>query len=93
MNIKIKTKIRYKGQEYASPDELPAEARSAYAQAMSGTPTAASNGAVSKKIILNGQEFSDESEMSAAERKLYDDAIQLMRDGPAAMHSPGGSAA
>jgi hypothetical protein len=88
MNIKIKTKIRYKGQEYASPAELPAEARSAYAQAISGTPTA-SNSAVSKKIMLNGQEFSNENEMSAAERKLYDDAIQLMRDGPAAMHALG----
>lgn len=93
MNIKIKTKIRYNGQEYTSPDELPAEARSAYAQAMSGTPTAASNSVVSKKIMLNGQEFSNENEMPAAERKLYDDAIQLMRDGGAATHSPGASAA
>jgi hypothetical protein len=80
MNIQVKTKIRYKGQEYASPDDLPAEARSAYEAAMSGTSAAASQTAISKKILLNGQEFSSESDMPAAERKLYDDAIQLMRD-------------
>ena len=40
MNIQVKTKIRYKGQEYASPDDLPAEARSAYDAAMSGASAA-----------------------------------------------------
>jgi len=82
MNIQVKTKIRYKGQEYASPDELPAEARSAYEAAVSGASAAASQTAVSKKIVLNGREFSSESEMSAAERKLYNDAMQLIRDSP-----------
>ena len=86
MNISVKTKIRYKGQEYARPDQLPAEARSAYEAAMSGTTAAASNALVSKKIMLNGQEFSSENEMPAAERKLYEDAMQLMRDGRAAVH-------
>ena len=87
MNIQVKTKIRYKGQEYASPDDLPAEARSAYETAMSGTSSAASQAMVSKKILLNGREFSNENEMPAAERKLYEDAMQLMRDGRAAIHS------
>ena len=86
MNIQVKTKIRYKGQEYASPDDLPAEARSAYEMAMSDTSSAASQAMVSKKILLNGREFSNENEMPAAERKLYEDAMQLMRDGRAAIH-------
>ena len=93
MNIQVKTKIRYKGQEYASPDDLPAEARSAYEAAMSGTFAAASQATVSKKILLNGREFSNENEMPAAERKLYDDAMQLMRDSPAVTPPPSASAA
>ena len=93
MNIQVKTKIRYKGQEYANPNELPAEARSAYEAAMSGTSAAASQATVSKKILLNGREFSNENEMPAAERKLYEDAMQLMRDSPAVTPSPSASAA
>lgn len=88
MNISVKTKIRYKGQEYASSDELPAEARSAYDAAMAGTLPPAANATVSKKIRLNGQEFSSENEMPATERKLYDDAMQLMRDSAAATTPP-----
>jgi hypothetical protein len=80
MNISVKTKIRYHGQEYASPDELPAEARSAYQAAMSGISAVASQAMVGKKIVFNGQQFASENEMPAAERKLYDDAIQLFRD-------------
>jgi thiamine pyrophosphate-dependent acetolactate synthase large subunit-like protein len=83
MNINVKTKIRYQGREYASPEELPAEVRAAYEQAMSGTPGVAAASAISKKIVLNGQTFSNEDEMPAAERKLYDDAIKLMRDSSA----------
>jgi len=86
MNIQVKTKIRYKGQEYANPNDLPAEARAAYETATAGTSSAASQAMVSKKILLNGREFSNENEMPAAERKLYEDAMQLMRDGRAAIH-------
>lgn len=71
---------------------MPAEARSAYEAAISGT-TAAPNVAVSKTIMLNGQEFSSENEMPVAERRLYDDAMQLMRDSPAATPSPAAPAA
>jgi len=80
MNINVKTKIRYQGREYASPAELPAEARAAYEEAIAGTPSTGPNQTVSKKIILNGQEFSNEEQMSAGNRKLYEDAMQLMRD-------------
>lgn len=93
MNVSVKTKIRYKGQEYASPDQLPNEARSAYEAAMSGTSAATPKATVTKNIMLNGQEFSSENEMPVAERRLYDDAMQLMRDSPAATPSPAAPAA
>jgi hypothetical protein len=80
MNINVKTKIRYKGREYASPAELPADARAAYEQAIAGAPAAGPNQTVSKKIILNGQEFSNLDQMPAGDRKLYEDAMHLMRD-------------
>ena len=34
MNVKIKTKIRYKGQEYSDPNQLPPEVRAAYEKSM-----------------------------------------------------------
>jgi len=92
MNIQLKIKIRYEGQEYANPDDLPAEARSAYDAAMSGASAASFQATVSKKILLNGREFSNENEIPAAERKLYEDAMQLMRDSPAVTPSPSASA-
>ena len=34
MNISLKTKIRYNGQEYTSPDALPPEIRAVYERAL-----------------------------------------------------------
>jgi hypothetical protein len=88
MNVNVKTRIRYKGEEYASAEALPDDVRSAYEQAMSGAPSAAATTVVRKKIVLNGQTFSNETEMPADERKLYQDAMQLMRDHAAITPSP-----
>jgi len=45
MKVNLKTKIKYKGQEYSSVEELPPEARSAYEKAI-----AADSAAISTKI-------------------------------------------
>jgi len=67
VNIRIKTKIRYNGQEYSTPAELPADARAAYEKALrSGSGVVAS-----KKVVINGQEFASESALPA-DRVLLD---------------------
>jgi hypothetical protein len=76
----VKTVIRYKGQEYSSVDQLPAEARAAYESAMDKGGAAAAAPGVKQQIVLNGQHFASPDEMPAAVRKLYDDAIACVRD-------------
>ncbi|PYI93881.1 MAG: hypothetical protein DME97_03125 [Verrucomicrobia bacterium] len=75
----VRTVIRYKGQEYSSADQLPAEARSAYEAALTKGVVPAATPGVKQQILLNGQHFASPDEMSAAERKLYDDAIAFVR--------------
>jgi hypothetical protein len=82
INLKtnVKTVIRYKGQEYSSADQLPAEARSAYESAFAKGVAAAAAPGTKRQIFFNGQHFASPDEMPAAERKLYDDAIAYVRD-------------
>ena len=49
MKINVKTRIKYKGEEYSSVEELPPEARSAYDKAMAG----GGGTSVSSKIVFN----------------------------------------
>ena len=72
MKINVKTKIRYKGQEYSSPDELPPEVRSSYEKALAG--------AAKSKIVINGREFDSENEMPNDMRNFYDDVINLVQN-------------
>jgi hypothetical protein len=83
----VRTVIRYKGQEYSSLDQLPAEARTAYEAALARgvrTKTAAGN----ERIVVNGQRYASADEMPAAERKLYDDAISLVRNSTTTSNAP-----
>ena len=73
MNIKIKTKIRYKGQEYSDPSQLPPEVRAAYQDSMK-------SGSATKKIVFNGEEFANQSEMPADVRKLYDGVLSVIEN-------------
>jgi len=83
----VRTVIRYKGQEYSSLDQLPAEARAAYEAALAqGTAPKATNR--NEQIIVNGQHFDSADELPAAERKLYDDAISLVRDSTTIPNAP-----
>lgn len=80
MNITLKTKIQYNGQEYASPDALPPEIRAAYERTLASAAGPTANREVKTYLSINGQRFSSADEISAAEKKLYDDAMQLIRD-------------
>src|SRR5947207_13572094 len=90
INLKtnVRTIIRYKGQEYSSADQLPAEARSAYESALAKGVVAAGAPATKQQIVLNGQHFASPDEMPAVERKLYDDAISFDRKNGSSLPSP-----
>ena len=75
MKIDVKTKIKHKGQEYSSVEELPPEVRAAYEKAM-----AMGDASVSTKIVFNGQEYASLDQMPAAQRQLYEVALKLSQD-------------
>ena len=73
MSITLKSKIRYNGQEYSSPAELPPEVRMAYEEALH-------DGAMKKKFVFNGQQFADEEAMPPDVRKLCDDVMGVIEN-------------
>ena len=73
MSITLKSKIRYNGQEYSSPAELPPEVRMAYEKALH-------DGGVKKKFVFNGQQFADEEAMPPDVRKLCDDVMGVIEN-------------
>ena len=74
VSVTIKSKIRYNGREYASPADLPPEARAAYEKALH-------DGAVVKKrFSINGQSFTSEEEMPADVRRLCDDVMSVIEN-------------
>jgi hypothetical protein len=88
MNITLKTKIRYNGQEYSSVDQLPPEVRSVYEHAIAGGGNVVVKAGVAPKLVVNGRQFSSVDEMSEGEKKLYEDAMQLIRDNATAKPPP-----
>ena len=75
MKIRIKSKIRFDGQEYSSPRELPAEARAAYDKAMRAPAIVTSH-----RITINGEEFAGETDLRAGQKQIYDDVLALIQD-------------
>src|SRR2546429_5893546 len=73
VSITLKNKIRYNGQEYSSPAELPPEVRMAYEEALH-------DGAMKRKFVFNGQQFADEEAMPPDVRKLYDDVMGVIEN-------------
>jgi hypothetical protein len=82
MSFRFKTRIRFKGRQYASAEQMPAKARDAYTQAVGETPILHSGARLAAKlnakIIVNGVEFSNPGEMSVDERRLYHDALAAL---------------
>lgn len=68
VKISLKRKIRYNGQEYSDPNQLPPEGRAAYEKAMS-------DGAFTKKIVINAEVVTEQNE---AARKLCDDVMNII---------------
>jgi hypothetical protein len=75
VHIRIKTKIRFNGQEYSSARDLPVEARAAYEKAMRAPALVTAH-----NIVINGQEFAGEMDLPPGEKKLYDDVLALIQD-------------
>ena len=75
MNIRIKSRIRYNGQEYSSPRELPAEVRDAYNRALRNPAVV-----TTQRIVINGEEFGGETNLPPGEKKIYDDVLTLIQD-------------
>jgi hypothetical protein len=73
MSITLKSKIRYNGQEYSSPTELPPDVRMAYEKALH-------DGAVKKKFTFNGEQFASEEAMPQGVRKLCDDVMGVIEN-------------
>jgi hypothetical protein len=73
VSITLKAKIRYNGQEYASPADLPPEVRVAYEKALH-------DGAVKKKFVFNGEQFASEEAMPADVRRLCDDVLGVIEN-------------
>jgi hypothetical protein len=77
-NINIKRRIIVNGREYASVEEMPADIRHAYEQAMAGaaaegqgnTPTGPRT-----RVIFNGREYASLDEMPEEIRTLYNAAM------------------
>lgn len=73
MSITLKSKIRYNGQEYSSPAELPPDVRLAYEKALHG-------GQVTKKFVVNGQTFNSEDAMPSDIRNLCEDIMGVIEN-------------
>jgi len=75
VNIRIQSKIRFNGQEYSSPSQLPAEVRAAYDKALRNPAAVTTH-----KIVINGQEIANDNDMSDGQKRLYDDVLALIQD-------------
>ena len=77
-----KSKIQFNGRQYASADEMPVSARTAYDHAVGETPVLHSGARLAAKlnakIILNDTEFNNPGEMSVDDRRLYHEALAAM---------------
>jgi hypothetical protein len=73
VSVTLKSKIRYNGQEYSSPAELPPDICTAYENALH-------EGDVKKRFVVNGQSFNSEDAMPADLRKLCDDVMSVIEN-------------
>ena len=73
VNITLKRTVRYDGQEYSSPAELPPEIRAAYEKALHEVPA-------KMKFVFNGEQLADETTMPPSVRKLCDDIMGVIEN-------------
>jgi hypothetical protein len=92
-NVVVKTSIRVNGREYASVDEMPADARQAYERARESITSAQHGGPLGllgkgapgdahrlldAAIVFNGQGYASVDEMPAVARQLYEGVMAAM---------------
>ena len=75
MKFSVQTKIRFNGQEYSSPSDLPRELQAAYRKAT--IPGIASLNKCLDKILVNGHEISRKGEEG---RRLYEDIMSVVEN-------------
>lgn len=75
MKLNVKRKIRFNGQEYSSPDELPPEAQEAFRKATLSGITSLNK--CLDKIIVNGHEIPRTGEQG---RRLYEDIMSVVEN-------------
>jgi hypothetical protein len=73
VSITLKSKIRFNGQEYSSPSELPPDVRMAYEKALH-------EGKKKRNFVVSGQRFASEEAMPADLRKLCDDVMSVIEN-------------
>jgi len=73
VSITLKTKIRYNGQEYSSPADLPPDVRLAYEKALREVP-------LKTKFVISGEQFTNETAMPADVQKLYEDVMGVIEN-------------
>ena len=86
VKFNFKAKIRVKGKEYASAEEMPTKIREAYARAVGDTSVLRSGARLAAKlnarITFNGVEYNSPNEMPAEERRLYQDTLAALLSEP-----------
>lgn len=75
----MKAKIRYNGQEYSDPKQLPPEVREAYKNAVRGAARSVSNRILRRNFIVNGETF-DDSNLPADARRLCDNVMSVIEN-------------
>ncbi|MBN1364008.1 MAG: hypothetical protein JW976_04295 [Syntrophaceae bacterium] len=85
MDVKfdIKKTFKVNGKVYSSVEEMPADIRKAYEQAMSNTKGIEGENifSISSKIIFNGQEFDSVDSMPADVRQTYETIMKTVKNG------------
>jgi hypothetical protein len=75
VKINLRTTIRYNGQEYSSPDKLPADIRAAYLKATVSESVAINH--ILDKIVVNGHELATGRNDAVL---LYDDIMRVIEN-------------
>lgn len=79
MQVSFNSKIRYKGQEYESIDEVPSEIRAPLDKALArvcSDPHAMPG--LKSRIVINGRAFSSSAELPPEYRRLIDDSLRAL---------------
>ncbi len=79
MQVSFNSKIRYKGQEYDSLDEVPGAIRGPLERALGRVcPDRHATPALNSRILINGHAFSGSAELPPEYRQLMDDTLRTL---------------